>query len=217
MKLKKIILIITLIICSGCNAKYKIEFNDETIKESLNISVPKTMSIEEYRNSYDNSISAIGQNNFYKFDVKENNGEITIKYNYDFTIKNYNSSYIANNCFQPFKFLEDNETYYILGQGNFKCAYYKYEKLNNLDIVVETNHKLIETNADEINDNQYIWHIDETNYNEKEIKLMLSKETIKQNIFEKYKNEIIIGGITSGVLLLILLILFIKHKRVNKI
>ncbi len=217
MKLKELIIIIILVICSGCNAEYRIEFNDEKIKENLDVTVPKKMSIEDYKNSYENTISVMGKNKFYNFDITEKNNNVTLNYNYEFTTESFNSSYIADNCFETFKFLTNDENYYFIGQGSFKCLYFRYDELDSLNITIQTNHKLVETNADEIKDDEYIWHINQNNYNNKTISLVVSKEIVKQKFIIKYKEIITILLVVSAAFALAFIIIFINHKRVNRI
>ena len=190
MNLKKILSILFILICCGCNAKYELDFTDDKIVEKLTVSTnSNNMSNEDIYEKYNKSITTIGGKNYYNFEIKENkNDSLKLNYNYEFNTSNFNTSYITKNCFSTFKFANDEEKYYILAQGNFKCLYYQYAKLDSLDVSIKTNHNVIENNADEVKNNEYIWHIDLNNIENINIKLITDNKVSKQS--KKEKNTI---------------------------
>ena len=223
MKLKNILLIGIIVLCCGCKAEYKLDFTDEKITENLYITAPRNnMTDDEYYNNYSKSQTILGGDKFYNFEIEESNEDgLKLNFNYEFSTANFYKSYIATNCFSIFKFVEDDDKYYIFAQGDFKCLYYKYVKVDEVDVSITTNDKVIENNADKVNDNEYIWHIDLDNPNNMNIKLIADKKTETKKIKKDYKKTVkiiaIATGIGFGLMGLIVLLIAIKHKRVNRI
>lgn len=219
MKIKKIILTSFIILLCGCHANYEIRLEDDKVQENLDITIQKNeTNSNEYNQDNTKTIRSGENDNYYNYQVKENTDDkITINYNYEFDKDSYNSSYIARNCFSTFKYLLDDEKYYLFAQGNFKCLYYKYTKLDTLDIKITTNHNVLENNADEIKEDEYIWHVNLENLNDIKIKFVTDNK-INKTITKKQNTNIIIAvASASAVILILLLLLYIRHKRVNKI
>lgn len=217
MKIKKYIIIFLILLCCGCRTKYELDFNDTTINENLTIKYDRSEQTDEQLNEYyKNTYFAIGREKYYNFENKSTKNEVILNFNYKYDISDFKLSNIANSCFTNFKFVADEEKYYFLTTGPYKCLNYEYINLDVLDIVISTNHNVLENNADEIKDNKYIWHVSQEN-NNISIKFVTDKRKKEINKSISYKTIILSSVILSGILLIIGSFIFIKHKKVNKI
>jgi len=219
MKLKKYIIVFVLLLCCGCTAQYELDFNDKTISENLTVKYNRENETDEQiKQFYEKAFYAIGKEIYYNFDnSKSTKQNIVINYNYDYDTSNFNSSYFANSCFKYFQFSSNEDKYYLFANGPYKCLTYEYTNIESLDIIITTNHNVLENNANEIKDNKYIWHINQDNYENVNIKFITDNKENPQIKQREYKKTIILVSAISGIALLIVLIVFIKHKQVNKI
>lgn len=215
--MKKYLILGLIILCCGCSAKYNISFIDDKIDDELIITYERNGETnDEINEMFFDSFNSIGRDDFYSFKNLSSNKDIKASLSYEFSTENYTSANIPNSCFEVFKFLSDEDKYYLLAQGTFKCGYYAYEELDSLDVIINTNHVVLENNADEVKDNKYIWHI--STYDEDvNIRFVVKNEVVKNSYKINYKNILIISGCVVSVLAIIGLLMFARYKRVNKI
>ena len=174
---KIIVVLISLLLLTGCTIDYNLVIDKDFIKETITGTAYK----EEYEVREEDS----GLNLFYTYinddinplisgdglytkDINEiDNG---INYKYDFIYKNnYDKSKIINSCFENSNVKETDTYYSIELSGEFYCLY--SDKIN---INVISNYVVLENNAKEVNGNKYSWVIDDSsNVN---IFLNISKE-----------------------------------------
>ena len=83
--------------------------------------------------------------------------------------------------------------------------------IDEIQIKIKTNHKVLSHNADLIEGDTYIWKITDENSNNKSIQIRFSKDQ-KKNIL-----GLIILGITVIIAIIILFVLWIQRKKNNKI
>ena len=93
--------------------------------------------------------------------------------------------------------------------------YYELKQIHS-DIVINTNHEVIDNNADEVVDGKYVWHI-KKDVNDYELKFITSKKSVVVKKKIDIKLLMYIGFSSAVFLLLLILGIIIKHKRVNKI
>ena len=212
--MKKGIIILAIFICCGCSAKYEISLIDDEITDNLTVSYARSdETSSELNEFYSDSIYALN-NSFYKFIDKSTNNEVKLNFNYEFSTSNYNSAILPNSCFETFSFLSDEDKYYIFTDGAFKCNYYEYVDLDSFDVVVNTNHVVLENNADEVKNNKYIWHVD-PNSDDVNIKFVVKKKTSNKFKFINKNALIAVGSITLLCFGFISLI-YIRYRRLNK-
>ena len=174
---KIIVVLISLLLLTGCTIDYNLVIDKDSIKETITGTAYK----EEYEVREEDS----GLNLFYTYinddinplisgdglytkDINEiDNG---INYKYDFIYKNnYDKSKIINSCIENSNVKETDTYYSIELSGEFYCLY--SDKIN---INVISNYVVLENNAKEVNGNKYSWVIDDSsNVN---IFLNISKE-----------------------------------------
>ena len=215
--MKKILVVLVIILCCGCTAKYEINFIDDTIQDNLTITYSRTgQSNSDIDASFSDSFYAIGRDKLYNFRNLSDDKNVIVNLNYDYKYVDYLSANVPNSCFDYFKLVEDDEKYYFLAGGAFKCGYYAYEYLDSLDVVINTNHKVIENNADEIEDEKYIWHIDKNEKNF-ELKFVVNKNVVVPKKKINYKAILYVFAAIVSAFALVVIIIFIRHIFVNRI
>ncbi len=186
MKYKKIIIVMLLILLTGCSSEYNLEISNNKFEENIKVTIPDsaipkpTQDVLDGKVDLDDQItpfiegkteSLTTNDEFYKKKVSKKDDytivEMSYKYNED-TFKNANS---INTCFE-YPELDFSESYYINLQGTFYCLYG-----DSVDIKIKTKNKVKYNNADEVSGNTYIWHINDENSEYVNIKIDVEKGT----------------------------------------
>ena len=231
--MKKILLLIILIILTGCSANYEIDYSKNRFNESLTTS--GNITDINYKNEIDNyylksylltsykiQTGDMAENEIlsnYSIYNKElvnesNNYGLKLGYNYD-NKDNYMESSIVYRLFSSF-IIEDN---YIKLDG-IKNIFNSYSMLDNIKIIFSTDKYVSESNCDEVKNNKYIWYIDKNNYQNKfiEITLVSNKIEMYKKNMEKYSDKVVtfIIVVISIMGLLYILVIYNKVKKSNK-
>lgn len=218
--MKKILILLLALFLCGCNVKYNIEFKDDKVYEKFSIGLNNVTE--------ENSIKYFNTNTLYakinpdmepfKKDVLTKNDKTYFNYSYVYNIEDYKNSMALSSCFKGYNVLKEKNYYLITTSEGLKCMTSDYSTIiNNLDIVIETNHKLIDTNADEISNNKYIWHVDKNNYMTKSIMLKVYQKKYVFNYKGEYTNNIIIISFIIFVVLCGTMYIAVKRRKSNKI
>ena len=140
------------------------------------------------------------------------NESLGIKTNYKYNVSNYKDAFLPNSCFKYFNFLSNEETYVLSTSEGINC-FKDYDKLDNLDIIITSNHKVKETNADIVEKDSYIWKVNKDNADSTSLYIELYKDDFVFN----YKNRFVytVLGII-GVAFLIFIVIIILRKKANK-
>lgn len=209
MIMKKIIFLsLLLLILTGCDVQYELEFNDEILNETIQVTLDKSMEreIEQIKNRQVYAIFNSYDQNLYNTDYNEGLTNFRATYTYTYQSTNFNQSLFNNNCFDAFSFVKQKNNYILSTSEGFKCMTVEYFPIENLDITLTTNHEVIETNADKVEGKKYIWEINDDNADEKEIYIKFG-EVRKRNFFERiidYINENKFIFIVVGIIVLLL-------------
>lgn len=197
--MKKIIICsLIILILSGCTVNYDLEFENDLIKEKLELDVTE--------NDYAEYISKIEKddveenmykffeafeipndikmpNQFHKKESKRGNDNINLKFTYDnYDYESFNSSYILNNCFYDVVVLNEENDYYFSAKGPLACP------LNDANIRIKTDRKVINTNA-KYENGYYTWDITEDDYENIELYFHISKTEPFNEIIEEEKTN----------------------------
>ncbi len=195
--MKKIYILICILLCCGCRAKYEIKFSDNSINDNLSVTYSKNDEI--IRSFAPDPLYALGDNQ-YVLNTKDNGRNMDLSYTYNFNTDDYSKAFIPNSCFSSFNFIKEDGKYYFMADGEFLCKHIANKYFDSLDIVIDTNHVVIQSNADEVKKGKYIWHINPDS-EEVSLKLVVSEKIIKNNSNTYFWGVISIVGI--GVLFII--------------
>ena len=130
---------------------------------------------------------------------------------YHYNLKDYSESTIANSEFKYFKFIVENKKI-ILSTSNGVEAFDGYKYLDSLTIHLKSNYKLIKTNADRVEDNDYYWDINRSNYKEKSIYIELDKNNTVSN-YNNRNEKIVIACLIVAFFVISIIIIFRRKAR----
>ena len=217
---KQLLIVAVLLFLTGCSAKYNIKIVDDKVYESISANVNNKTEQAALKYLKNNEFYAQIVPNLIKYDKKsKENGEITeFDFSHEYEFDDYKNSNILSTCFKGHSIIKENDTLLLSTSKGVKCMKSDNSKLiDNIDIEIESNHKMIDNNADEIKGNTYIWHIDEDNYEEKNIMLKLDVKKKIYNYEGNITKLLLIIGIPSLIIIVAILIVLIKRKRMNQI
>lgn len=215
--IKIILMIFCLFILSGCSATYEINIKDDKIIENLKvIETDKSLfdKVNDTGWTIRDSFNSILQEDIFsveEYKVKSLESEDQLGIEYSSTEESLLNSSVLNQCYtNPIVNKEDDVVTIDTG-SNFNCYDY-YDNLDNIKIVLKTNHKIISTNADFVDGDSYIWNITKDGNKQ----LVISYYDSIVNNSTDYKTIIIIISI---IVLLGIGLYFIirKYKKTNEI
>lgn len=196
MRIKKIILIVLLlIILTGCTAKVNLEISDNVVYEEIVIDDQTTSrdNFREYIPIYDENIIVDAAPDekkegvaYYKKNIKDDK----IYYSYAFNLKKYNDSKTMKNFFSSSAIVSSERTglmeLYTSNDGIF--AFDLYPGLSYLEININTNLEVEESNADSVKGHTYTWVFTPSNKN-KNIYIRMRNYIYKQKHPNEYKEK----------------------------
>lgn len=222
--MKKCLLLICLILMTGCSARYTIEYNDDFVNENLTVFGVDADSYRDIKNGsyapvptyYDAVINLeepikVDGVEYYDISGKNNNAYL----DYRFNLKNYSGAYFPNLCYDYFKVFEEKDDVIFSTGKKFKC-FFPGSGLDKVDIVLKSNHKVLFNNADEVDGDKYIWHITPDRIDSANIQISFSK-SLKNNRPQDLSKYLTIGFVAALSVGIVSLIIFIRYKRINKI
>ena len=211
----KIIILLSLLLLTGCTVNYNLEINKDTLNETITGTVTKEESSQESNATGLSTVYSIinedqkpvyNKEELYQKELKESGNNINYTFKYNYNIEDFVNSTIINPCFEN-KEIEEIDNYYSIRlSGNFYCLYSK-----KINIAVTSNLKVASNNADKIKDNTYIWTIDKNTTN---IELVVDKNTpytkpIKRGISSTFRIVCFI------VLVVLSSLAYILYKKKN--
>ena len=182
--MKKKILLFSILLLSGCSINYDLEISSSELDEQTVISTNLTAN-ESYENEslttvLDNlnNVSIYFDSNEiradkYKITKSESNNIKNYHFSTAYSLNDFYRSAAINQCFKEFNIqTEDN---YVLLRTNNRCAAFdNYPLLEAITINIKTDLNVIVSNADQVNDNIYTWHLTRDNYTNKAVRLTYS-------------------------------------------
>lgn len=167
--MKKLLMVMLLILVSGCSCKYNLSIKNAQIKETLTIN-GVTTGIPEQADLVNISTHEYSKNL---------NGNI-LEYQTSYYLNNYKTSDFLT-CFDSYTFLEEENNYILRTGKKFKCLPYQYNdfdilRYDKLEITLTTNHQVLDSNADYVEKGVYHWFITADNVDDTEIYFKISKD-----------------------------------------
>lgn len=197
MKRRILILIMLLLLTTGCECEYNLTIDGNTYKEKINIIGETSEEIASFKNNWKipidkdkyNSISESDSNMDTNSEIYEYKlSESKLTFNYDFSRKEYINSTAVSNCYNKLTISNYNNTTVISTSSNSVC-FEKNPPLTSVKINIKVDRPVIKSNADIINGNIYTWYINKTNANNKNINLILDNNQEKEEIITEQDNQ----------------------------
>jgi len=222
MKFKKIITIMSIIALTGCTAEYNLKFEENKITETVIIKATTEEENNGFRYLEENEVYSIidqrQQEKYEKEIIKENQNKLG-KFTYEYNFGNYKKSRFSS-CYDAYTLTQDNGITSLSTSNEFKCMVYNYNKIDSLELNIETEYNVIENNADKVEGKKYTWYINDSNKDNKPIKFKYDTKSLEKKQKSRktnYKDILLFTVITAAIAITIVLLITIRHKRVNKI
>lgn len=217
-KIKLIIIIVIVFLASGCTATYELSIKDNKVIENLKI-VETNISLFDVRmdsgwtlretfESLSNGDQFTDEN--YKIRSLNTSSQLGVEYKSDSLNSVINSS-ILNQCYINPSVTELDGIITIDTGNNFKCFEY-YENLETIEIIFETNHEIVSTNAQKTDGNKYIWNFTEDS--DKQIIISYYEDFVKKSLDWA---SIVIISIMVVLVSIFAYFLIKKYKESNEI
>lgn len=213
--IKKIIILLFVIILTGCSGTYNLKFNDDlSIKEELNVEIPSTeenkqKTLDLFKNNKINNK---------KYSIKSSNNRLKIKYSEEYiSIEDYIvNSNLYHLLFDSISYDKTDKYIEVEAKNALDLKNNSIYKVNNYDISLfqinlESTHKILSSNYDQKEGNIYFWTIDE-NTKEKEINFKISTDYYKNKIV--YLVPLIIIGL---VIVISFIYLYNRIRKTNRL
>lgn len=236
MKKKIIVLIIMLLLTTGCTCEYNLNIDGNTYKEEINILGTDSEEINNFNNDWKVPVDKDEYNNISGepgTEIKINGDTYTYKisgnnliFSYDFTRNRLNNSTAISNCYDKAT-IQSYENSIVISTSNKVSCFDKYPTLTMVKVNITTDKNVTSNNADSVNGNTYTWNLTKNNSSDKSINMIIdNKEDNSQNQTTpddnsanqpQNNNKDYTLYIFCGILLIILLSgYFISKKIINK-
>ncbi len=212
---KVIILLICLLLLSGCSATYDLYVgsmlsdeiflydDNDVLETSDNYDMEK--GTENYIENYAYQVNLFDSNFDYDREQYSNDKVSGYIYNYTYSYKNFSKKSMVYNCYDEIN-VDRGDNIVIKTSNEFKC-FDKYSLLNDVTVNIHYSGKVIKNNADSVEDGVYTWNINKDNYANKPIYFEAVK--FKKN----HTFEYIAGGVFLVLVIISLLLIFKINKK----
>lgn len=233
MDMKKYLLLLFILLLTGCKATYNLNISDDKIIESSNFYRESSdpdyyvdedgFKIEDELFNLNDMLDSYYNNDYYAFNynfgsdafytkrkIDDING-IGINLSYSYNYDNFQNSYLFSYCFSNDSFV-NNDNYIVIDAKDFGAISLldQSDQFDSLVINIKTNLKVVDNNADYVKGNVYSWTVDRSNINSKRIYIKIKKKVDYTNLF------IFIGFVIIFALFILLFSLYvIRNNRKN--
>ena len=200
---------------TGCTIDYSVKFDGDIVNERISGYVTdkeigdgsKGTGLNIYYDLlYSDQYALTEGEDLYTKNIIDKKNKIQYDFSYVYD-DNYNKSMILDSCYENVFFDDDDDFYYIYLSGDFYCMY-----ADKININVTSEYAIIDSNANKIKDNNYIWIIKDQN--DADINLTISKTLKHQK--NNTKNGMDTFRIIAFVILIILsIITYLLYKKKN--
>ena len=210
---KYFIIIMILTILTGCSIDYNLYVTDNYIDENININADDNSENINDANKKYNPLH-YSDDIEYNQTVKRKNGKIIVNLQYRYKFEEFKNANSFNQGFYNRNVsLEDDIININLSDFS------GFAPTVDFDIRIKTKNEVIESNADIVKGNTYIWHVDGKHKDKLKIDIKIKRGTAKnESIFEQYSVVLyIIGAIILFVVIFSIRLFVKKRKESNKI
>ena len=220
MKIKRLLILIIVLFLTGCSTKYTLIVSNDSIKENIDIVIPKDMipklSDEEKKLGLelDDQITPFVEqdqypiydnyNIIYSKGKEESDKYIKLKLDYTFKPEEFIKANSLARCFSNYAYSYE-ENYIFKASGDFYCLY-----SDKVEITIHAKNRVIKSNADSKKGRTHTWYITRNNPEDVDIDIEIARG---------FSIALIIPYVIIFVVVLILVfgIMFIKkRKEINK-
>ncbi len=216
---KIIILLITIILLTGCNATYDITFNKDNISDSIKVYTDSKIvnnatnkQIETFSNELGNWERGY---EYYKREIYTTDKITGYNYTYNFNYEEYDAMSQLRKCYKDFELKYTKDTITLSTSNEFLCSTY-YKNINSININISSEYEIINSNSDTQKNNIHSWNINKNNSKNKPIKLTISKKNEYKEEKINKKNKLNIKSLLTLIIFILLIIVLIIRKKDEK-
>lgn len=224
MKKRILLIIMILLITTGCTCEYNLTIDGNNYKEEIILTGETSDEISSFNQEWE---IPIDKDEYEKISGFDNETEINTKiykyklssnkltFNYDFTRSNYSNSTAVSNCYNKLTVSNYSNTTILSSSPKADC-FDKHPPLTNVKVTIKVDREVISNNADNVSGNTYTWNITKENASSKSINLVLDNNT-EEAASSSSTNEKPIDNKKNDYtlyifLILIILIVFLGYK-----
>lgn len=236
MKKRIILLIMILLLNTGCTSEYNLTIDNNVYQEKVNINGITSDELSNLNRDWQIPIDKDEYNNIsgdpsseikitgdtYSYNVSGNN----LTFNYDFTRSTLNNSTAISICYDKATITNYEDSIVISTSSKVTC-FNKYPYLTSIKVNITTDKSVTSHNADSVNGNTYTWNINKGNSTDKSINMIINNQEDDSqsqtttgnntNIESENKSKDYTLYIFCVILLIVLLLgYFIFKKIINK-
>lgn len=189
-----ILLLVSLFLLSGCSVTYTVSIVDSQMQERIMIQAENLSESDLLKDDpwpipafYDAPVTSeepvmLDGVPYLKKDVFEKNGYQNWLLSYDYQKNQYGRATSLHSCFESiyFDYQEDQNITELKTSAGVSCLE-NYPDISNLTIQVQTDHDILNHNADQVADHMLIWRINRTNYKTFMLQLSLQGKIDNEN------------------------------------
>lgn len=220
--LKKLLgLFICILFLTGCTVNYDVTIDEDSFDESISLSFLKSQTSYNDLLVYKNDETPINvhgdENKFYDSQITENFNNYVLTYKYKHDMNSINDAYFIKNCYPNFSLVNSDQMIRISSGNQFMCLNGDDGlSADSVSITIKTDMKVISNNADKVSGNSYTWNIDETNYDNKPINLVIQRDMNVQDIIVENDSSFTLIFVVITVLVLLLVIFMVIRLKAKK-
>lgn len=222
-KIKLVILFGCIFLVSGCSVEYNLTIDESTMEENISAIFDKATESELAsrmekirRTAYYNFDTR--ENEYYTFNKSEDERNIFLNYNYQYTGNNLYKSEAVSRCYYK-RIVNVTENNITINTDNQVACLYKdgTREIENITVNIRTDLIVLEHNADEVSGGVYTWYINDQNYTNKPIYIKIKKEKYQESFVDQAIPIFIIILVIIAIGIIIYLRAHKKHLQNNKI
>lgn len=178
---KIILLIVILLITTGCTCEYNLKIDNNKYSEEIIINAKTVSEKDNFSNNWEIPINKddydigldtesddIDYSQIYNYRTSGN----SLIFNYDFNRSEYNNSTAVYNCYNKLTATSQSGSTIISTSREVLC-FDKYPNLTDVVINITVDRPVKSNNADSVSGNTYTWNINRNNASNKPINLVL--------------------------------------------
>ena len=216
-------LICCIFLLSGCSAEYNLTINNSTMEEDINAIFDKATESELAsrmegirRTAFYNYDTR--ENEYYDFTKREDDSNIILNYNYQYTGNDLYKSEAASMCYYKRIVNVTDDIITISTDNQVACLYKDGDReIEDITVNIRTDLTVLENNADKVNNGVYTWYINDKNCTNKPIYIKIEKERYQESFVSQVISIIVIVVIVVIIGILIFFKALRKRRKNNKI
>ena len=212
MKKNVLLILIVILLTTGCTANYTLKYEDGTFTETVEVTGDKEDDAHPtYQTIKDSGLYADIEGDE-KFELDPSSTRYDVKISHVLQNDTLEDLKATTECFRLANYYETDETYYLSLYGGFTCPH-----LENSTFTLETDNTVVSHNATRVDGNIYIWDLTEDAVGDDGITFQIIKNDVKK---ASIKSDTVTPTWLK-VLLVILLVgsgfaMVIMLKRINE-